>query len=91
MYHQICAGTRLLSAITLRSPTGPAVAPRQLRAPHMIGIVSTGGLPEDLPNRLAQEKIFVSVRGNAIRIAPHLYTTETEIERLFNALQRALS
>ncbi|MEJ2156615.1 MAG: aminotransferase class V-fold PLP-dependent enzyme [Desulfobacteraceae bacterium] len=71
--------------------TGFAVAPRQFRAPHMIGIVSTGGLPEDLPNRLAQEKIFVSVRGNAIRIAPHLYTTEKEIERLFNALQRALS
>ncbi|MEJ2156617.1 MAG: hypothetical protein P8X96_14855 [Desulfobacteraceae bacterium] len=57
----------------------------------MIGIVSTGGLPEDLPNRLAQEKIFVSVRGNAIRIAPHLYTTETEIERLFAALQGAFS
>ena len=84
-------------AATLRTKTdviagraadlGFKVAPRQFRAPHMIGIARPDGFPEDLPQRLAQEKIFVSARGNAIRIAPYLYTTEAEIERLFSALR----
>ena len=88
-------------AATLRAKTdaiagqaremGLVVAPRHARAPHLIGIAKAGGFPEDLPNRLAQEKIFVSVRGDSIRIAPHLYTTEEEIGRLFSALKNALA
>ncbi len=70
---------------------GLVVAPRHARAPHLIGITKPGGLPNNLPNRLAQEKIFVSVRGDSIRIAPHLYTTEEEIGRLFSALRNALA
>ena len=69
---------------------GFVVAPRHARSPHLIGITKPGGFPKDLPNLLAREKIFVSVRGNSIRIAPHLYTTDEEIERLFAALQEVL-
>jgi len=36
---------------------------------------------------LAREKVFVSVRGNSIRIAPHLYNTEEDLRRLFDVLQ----
>jgi len=70
--------------------TGLVVAPRNARAPHLIGISKPGGFPKELPNLLAQEKIFVSVRGESIRIAPHLYTGEEDIERLFSALRKAL-
>ena len=69
---------------------GLVVAPRQARSPHLIGVSKPGGFPKELPNLLAQEKIFVSVRGDSIRIAPHLYTTEEEIERLFAALKKVL-
>lgn len=69
---------------------GLAVAPKQARAPHLIGVSKPGGFPKELPNLLAQEKIFVSVRGESIRIAPHLYTSEEEIERLFSALKKVL-
>jgi selenocysteine lyase/cysteine desulfurase len=61
-----------------------------VRAPHMLGMSIPSGLPEDLLPKLAREKIFVSVRGNAIRIAPHLYNTEKDLERLFSALARSL-
>ena len=66
------------------------VAPRHARAPHLIGISKPGGFPKDLPNLLAKRKIFVSIRGESIRISPHLYTTEEEIERLFSALKSAI-
>jgi selenocysteine lyase/cysteine desulfurase len=87
-------------AVTLQAKTdavadrakeiGLVVAPRNARAPHLIGISKPGGFPKELPNLLAQEKIFVSVRGESIRIAPHLYTGEEDIERLFSALRKAL-
>jgi selenocysteine lyase/cysteine desulfurase len=70
--------------------TGLVVAPRNVRAPHMIGISKPGGFYKDLPNLLAKDKIFVSVRGESIRIAPHLYTTIEDIDRLFSALQKTL-
>ena len=87
-------------AATLRAKTdtiadrardiGLVFAPKNVRAPHLIGIARSGGFPKDLPNLLARKKIFVSVRGSSIRIAPHLYTTDEEIGRLFSALRDAL-
>jgi selenocysteine lyase/cysteine desulfurase len=67
---------------------GLVVAPRHARAPHLIGVSNPGGFGEGLPNLLARENVFVSFRGESIRIAPHLYTTEQDIERLFSALQK---
>jgi selenocysteine lyase/cysteine desulfurase len=69
---------------------GLVVAPGNARAPHLIGISKPGGFRKELPNLLAQKKIFVSVRGESIRIAPHLYTSEEDIERLFSALRKGL-
>jgi selenocysteine lyase/cysteine desulfurase len=87
-------------AVTLQAKTdaiadrakeiGLVVAPRHTRSPHLIGISKPGGFRKELPNLLAQEKVFVSVRGESIRIAPHLYTVDEEIERLFSALRKAL-
>jgi len=74
----------------LATEIGLVVAPRKARAPHLIGISKSGGFRKELPNLLVQEKIFVSVRGESIRIAPHLYTSAEDIERLFSALRKAL-
>jgi selenocysteine lyase/cysteine desulfurase len=65
---------------------GFKVPDAQFRSPHLIGITNPHGISKDLPARLAQEKIFVSIRGQSIRIAPHLYTTAQHVEKLFNAL-----
>ena len=65
---------------------GLNVAPAQLRAGHLLGIRFPEGVPDGLIDRLAQNKIFVSVRGNSIRISPHLYNTEEDIDKLFSVL-----
>jgi selenocysteine lyase/cysteine desulfurase len=58
------------------------------RAPHYLGLRFDGGVPENLAASLAAEKIFVSVRGPAMRITPHLYATDHDIDRLIQALKR---
>lgn len=38
----------------------------------------------------AEANIYVSLRGSSIRIAPHLHTTEADVNRLLNVLAEAL-
>ncbi len=61
---------------------------RELRAGHYLGLRFQGGVPAGLPERLAAAKIYVSVRGQSMRITPHLYNTDADIERLFGELER---
>ncbi len=65
---------------------GLNVAPARLRAGHLLGIRFPEGVPDALIDRLAQNKIYVSVRGNSIRISPHLYNTLEDIDKLFSVL-----
>jgi selenocysteine lyase/cysteine desulfurase len=67
---------------------GFRVAPESARAPHLLGLYLPGGLPAELPVILARDKVYVSVRGNAIRVAPHLYNTEADLARLLGALEK---
>ncbi|MBA2443608.1 MAG: aminotransferase class V-fold PLP-dependent enzyme [Rubrobacter sp.] len=63
----------------------PAV-PADQRGAHMIGLRLGPEAPEDLALRLASENVFVSVRGESVRVSPHLYNTREDVERLFEAL-----
>lgn len=65
---------------------GYDVAPAAQRARHMIGIRFRGGLPAKLPASLAAAKVYVSVRGESLRVSPHLYNTRADIDRLFAAI-----
>jgi selenocysteine lyase/cysteine desulfurase len=63
----------------------------RLRAPHIVGLSRLGGsLPADLTQRLAQQKIYVSLRGETLRISPHVYNSPTDVERLLKALAHLL-
>ncbi|MFW6084898.1 MAG: aminotransferase class V-fold PLP-dependent enzyme [Gemmatimonadota bacterium] len=66
---------------------GLAVLPAERRVGHLIGIRFPGRVPPRLPGRLEQERVHVSVRGSAIRVAPHLYNDEADIERLLAVLR----
>ena len=65
---------------------GLAVLPAAVRAPHLLGIAVPGAVPGEVSARLAGERVYVSVRGSSIRISPHLYNNEADLERLFKAL-----
>ena len=68
---------------------GIEAIPTQKRARHMLGLRLGSAAPEDLAARLAAEGVFVSVRGESVRVSPHLYNTERDVDRLFEVLVRA--
>ena len=56
----------------------------------MLGVRLPGGTPPGLTERLAAERVYVSVRGDSIRVAPHLYNHERDVERFIGVLGGAL-
>ncbi|MGZ8286405.1 MAG: aminotransferase class V-fold PLP-dependent enzyme [Allosphingosinicella sp.] len=56
------------------------------RAPHFLSVRFPGGPPEGIEERLAAADVHVSLRGDRMRITPHLYNDEADSERLFSAL-----
>jgi len=69
---------------------GIEAIPAKRRARHMVGLKLGSSAPEDLATRLAEERIFVSVRGETVRVSPHLYNTAEDVDRLFAVLAEAL-
>jgi selenocysteine lyase/cysteine desulfurase len=59
------------------------------RAPHFLPVRFAGGLPEGIEARLAAAGVHVSLRGETMRITPHLYNDEADAERLVAALAGA--
>jgi selenocysteine lyase/cysteine desulfurase len=62
--------------------------PELLRAPHYLSLRRKEAIPKELPEMLAREKVFVSVRGTSIRVAPNVYNTVEDGERLIACLRR---
>ncbi len=69
---------------------GIEAVPKERRGRHMIGIGLGLDAPRDLAARLAGENVFVSIRGRSLRVSPHLYNDERDVERLFDSLDRYL-
>jgi selenocysteine lyase/cysteine desulfurase len=61
------------------------------RAPHYLALRRKTGIPKELPELLAKEKVFVSVRATSIRISPHVYNTVEDCDRLIACLRRITS
>lgn len=71
-------------------PLGLHAVPRARRAGHYLGLRSATPLPAGLVQHLAAERIYVSVRGQALRVTPHLYNTAEDGERLVAVLREVL-
>ena len=65
---------------------GLEAIPPDRRGPHLTGVRFPQGLPDGLVERLAAARVYVSVRGSSVRIAPHVYNTDADVDRLFEVL-----
>lgn len=72
-----------LNALGL-TPTTPE------RGPHLLGLTLPEPARTHILPALAQARCFAAVRGSALRLAPHLHITNTDIDRLTSALASAL-
>lgn len=70
---------------------GCAVLDSDRRVGHMLGVRLPGGIPETLPQRLEAARVLVSVRGDAIRVAPHVYNGEEDVMRFVSVLRDSMN
>ena len=83
---------RLTSEIAARAvQIGLRVVKENQRGPHFVGIGFPEGMPQGLLELLAKEKIFVSIRGDSMRVSPHLFNDFEDIEKLFAVLEELLT
>jgi selenocysteine lyase/cysteine desulfurase len=70
---------------------GIGCLPRDLRPGHYLGLDFPEGVPAGLAERMAGEQVYVSIRGRrAVRVTPHLWVTDADVERFFAVLEKAL-
>ena len=59
------------------------------RVPHMLGIALPDEARGAVAAALADAGVFAGVRGSSLRVSPHLWTTDQDVERLVDALTKA--
>ncbi|MBS0517639.1 MAG: aminotransferase class V-fold PLP-dependent enzyme [Proteobacteria bacterium] len=60
----------------------------KLRAPHILSLGFPKGMPEDLPGRLAAQNVHAAPRLGRLRISPHVYNDEEDVERFVDVFRR---
>ncbi|HET9555535.1 MAG TPA: aminotransferase class V-fold PLP-dependent enzyme [Actinomycetota bacterium] len=74
---------REVEAIGLRLTSGD-------RVPHMLGIAVPDAARGAVAAALAEAGVYVGVRGSSLRVSPHLWTTDQDVERLVDVLTKAI-
>lgn len=69
---------------------GLKAGPESLRAPHFLGMSFPDAPPADLVQTLAARNVHISVRGTSMRVTPHLYNTDGDVDMLVDALKAIL-
>ena len=75
---------RQIAAIALECGLEPQ--PENFRAPHFQCVYMAGRDTNAITARLSEKNVFVSPRGEYVRIAPHVYNDEQDLERLRDVL-----
>ncbi|HJW63609.1 MAG TPA: aminotransferase, partial [Actinomycetes bacterium] len=57
--------------------------------PHMLGIDLPDQALGAVAGALADAGVYAGVRGSSLRVSPHLWTTDQDVERLVSALTKA--
>ena len=63
-------------------------APRsEFRSAHLVGLrLPVGADPRSLVTELASRSVYVSVRGNSVRVSAHMWNTRADMDRLLEGL-----
>jgi selenocysteine lyase/cysteine desulfurase len=69
---------------------GVSVPERHIRAPHILSLGFKDGMPKGLIEGLASEDIYVAARLGRMRVSPHVYNDEEDVERFVAGLARRL-
>jgi selenocysteine lyase/cysteine desulfurase len=70
--------------------TGVSMLAAELRAPHILSLGFPGGMPARLVERLAAEQVYAAPRLGRLRISPHVYNDEADVDRFVAVFRRAM-
>jgi selenocysteine lyase/cysteine desulfurase len=77
--------TRLADGLRNSAALVPDAA---VRAPHILSLRFPSGMPEALVERLAAEQVHVAPRVGRMRISPHVYNDEDDVDRFVEVFRR---
>jgi selenocysteine lyase/cysteine desulfurase len=85
-----------LAALTRRIADGlkatkVQVLDERFRAPHVLSLGFGGNMPGDLIPALAREQIYVAARLGRMRVSPHVYNDEADVDRFVATIKRAMA
>jgi selenocysteine lyase/cysteine desulfurase len=85
--HSICK-----ESLVQLQDQGFYLPPDDYRANHLFGIRPPEGYNwEPVKQALTEEKVYVSFRGSALRISPHVYNSKQDLNKLTDCLIQGLS
>ena len=68
--------------------TGVRVIDKKLRAPHVLSLAFPKGMAPDLPKKLAAESVYAAPRLGRLRISPHVYNDEDDVDRFVEVFRK---
>jgi selenocysteine lyase/cysteine desulfurase len=67
------------------------IAPPRVRAPHILSLSFARGMPEGLTKRLTVENVYVAPRLGRVRISPHVYNDEADVDRFVATFRKLVA
>lgn len=71
--------------------SGVLMLDEEFRAPHILSLAFPKGMPADLVPRLAAEQVYAAPRLGRLRISPHVYNDEEDVDRFLAAFRKAFA
>jgi selenocysteine lyase/cysteine desulfurase len=85
-----------LAMLTERLAAGLAdldveISQPRVRSPHILSLRFAQGMPSGLVEALAARNVYVAPRLGRLRISPHVYNDEADVERFLAAFRGAFA
>jgi selenocysteine lyase/cysteine desulfurase len=67
-----------------------AMLDTRVRAPHILSLGFPNGMPDKLVERLAAEHVYAAPRLGRLRISPHVYNDEADVDRFVAVFRKVM-
>jgi selenocysteine lyase/cysteine desulfurase len=67
-----------------------AIPDARVRAPHILSLDFPHGMPTELVERLAAEHVYAAPRLGRLRISPHVYNDEDDVDRFVEVFRKVM-